>query len=90
MNKALAEALLYLKKGRSIAKKYGDSEYEAKFKIIEGLYFSDDEYSSKASARAFCFVLTFTILNNVFVKKTCSVFSKNSNDVCKYLAALSY
>ncbi|MFB4185441.1 Rap family tetratricopeptide repeat protein [Bacillus velezensis] len=43
--KALVEALPYLKKGQSVAKKYGDSEYDAKFKIIEGLYFSDDEYS---------------------------------------------
>ncbi|MCC9022866.1 tetratricopeptide repeat protein [Bacillus nakamurai] len=49
----LAEALTFLKKGQSVAMKYGDSEYEAKFKIIEGLYFSDDEYSLIEEAFSF-------------------------------------
>lgn len=41
-------ALTYFRKGRFIANKSDDKEYSAKFKILEGLFFSDGETQLKS------------------------------------------
>ncbi|MCY8555988.1 response regulator aspartate phosphatase RapI [Bacillus haynesii] len=61
-------ALTYFRKGRFIADKSGDKEYSAKFKILEGLFFSDGEtqliknaFSYLASRKMFADVENFSI-----------------------------
>ncbi|MCL6427469.1 response regulator aspartate phosphatase RapI [Bacillus subtilis] len=61
-------ALTYFRKGRFIADKNNDKEYLAKFKILEGLFFSDGEtqliknaFSYLASRKMFADVENFSI-----------------------------
>ncbi|MGG1244130.1 response regulator aspartate phosphatase RapI [Bacillus cabrialesii] len=61
-------ALSYFRKGRFIADKSNDKEYSAKFKILEGLFFSDGEtqliknaFSYLASRKMFADVENFSI-----------------------------
>ncbi len=61
-------ALIYFRKGRFIADKSDDKEYSAKFKILEGLFFSDGEtqliknaFSYLASRKMFADVENFSI-----------------------------
>ncbi|KAB3537945.1 tetratricopeptide repeat protein [Bacillus safensis] len=61
-------ALTYFRKGRFIADKSDDKEYSAKFKILEGLFFSDGEtqliknaFSYLASRKMFADVENFSI-----------------------------
>ncbi|MEM5022239.1 response regulator aspartate phosphatase RapI [Bacillus subtilis] len=61
-------ALIYFRKGRFIAEKSDDKEYSAKFKILEGLFFSDGEtqliknaFSYLASRKMFADVENFSI-----------------------------
>ncbi|MDX6158096.1 response regulator aspartate phosphatase RapI [Bacillus subtilis] len=61
-------ALTYFRKGRFIAGKSDDKEYSAKFKILEGLFFSDGEtqliknaFSYLASRKMFADVENFSI-----------------------------
>ncbi|TDU13636.1 response regulator aspartate phosphatase RapI [Bacillus subtilis] len=61
-------ALIYFRKGRFIADKSDDKEYSAKFKILEGLFFSEGEtqliknaFSYLASRKMFADVENFSI-----------------------------
>lgn len=61
-------ALTYFRKGRFIANKSDDKEYSAKFKILEGLFFSDGEtqliknaFTYLASRKMFADVENFSI-----------------------------
>ncbi|ARC70977.1 tetratricopeptide repeat-containing protein [Bacillus subtilis] len=61
-------ALSYFRKGRFIADKSNDKEYSAKFKILEGLFFSDGDiqliknaFSYLASRKMFADVENFSI-----------------------------
>ncbi|AVI27171.1 tetratricopeptide repeat protein [Bacillus velezensis] len=44
---------IYFQKGREFVKKTNDAEYTAKFKILEGLYFSNGEYDLISDAFAY-------------------------------------